>query len=116
MLPFTEEHRLLQETCRSFAEKELKPFAAKHDADESFNHKAFKKLGPLGLLGITIPESFGGGDSDAVGATVAMEELGRCCASTTLSFLAHTILCVNNIYVNGNKNQRGTPVQGPIVL
>lgn len=105
MLPFTEEHRLLQETCRSFAEKELKPFAAKHDEEESFNHKAFKKLGPLGLLGITIPESFGGGGSDAVGATIAMEELGRCCASTTLSFLAHTILCVNNIYVNGDKNQ-----------
>lgn len=103
---FSEEHRLLKETCKSFAEKELKPYAAKHDDEESFNQKAFKKLGPLGLLGITVPESFGGGGCGAVGATIAMEEFGRCCASTTLSYLAHTILCVNNILINGNKDQQ----------
>lgn len=97
---------MLRETCRSFAEKELKPFAQEHDEGESFNQKAFEGMGPLGVLGITVPESFGGGGSDAVGATLVMEEFGRCCASSALSYLAHSILCVNNIYVNGTEEQR----------
>lgn len=106
MSTLSEEHKLLRETCKEFAEKELKPFAAQHDADESFNSKAFKKMGPLGVLGITVPDTYGGGGSDAIGAAIVIEEFSRCCASTALSYLAHSILCVNNIYANGNDDQR----------
>ncbi|HLB59367.1 MAG TPA: acyl-CoA dehydrogenase family protein, partial [Bdellovibrionota bacterium] len=82
------------------------PVAAKHDEEETFNDAAFRKMGPLGVLGITVPDSYGGGGNDAVGATIVMEEFGRCCSSSALSYLAHSILCVNNIYVNGTELQR----------
>ena len=58
---FTEEEKELQKVCRSFAEKELAPFAEHHDEKETFNLAAFKKMGELGLLGITADPEYGGG-------------------------------------------------------
>jgi len=106
MIGFTEEQRMLQETAKKFAEQELQPVAAELDEKEKFNDAAFRKMGPLGVLGITVPTEYGGGGGDAVSATIVMEEFGRCCASTTLSYLAHSILCVNNIFKNGTEEQK----------
>jgi len=97
---------MLRETVRQFAERELRPHARQIDESEGFRSEVFRKIGSLGLLGVTVPETYGGGNMDALGAMIVMEEFGRVCASTALSYLAHAILCVNNIYQNGNEAQR----------
>lgn len=103
---FTEEEKDLQRLCRDFASKELAPFAAKHDEEESFNIDTFKKMGDLGVLGITADPEYGGAGMGAVAATIVMEEFGAACAGSTLSYLAHSILCVNNIQNNGSAEQK----------
>ncbi len=103
---FTEEEKDLQRLCKDFASKELAPFAEKHDHDESFNINAFKKMGELGVLGITADPEYGGAGMGAVAATLVMEEFGAACAGSTLSYLAHSILCVNNIQNNGSAEQK----------
>src|SRR4051794_30524000 len=103
---FSEEHRMLQETVRKFSSEELAPRIEKLDEEEGFNREAFHKLGELGLLGITVSEEDGGAGLDAVAATITMEEMGAVDASTTLSYLAHTILCVNQIGMNASPEQK----------
>jgi isovaleryl-CoA dehydrogenase len=103
---FTSEEKELQRVCRDFANKELKPYAEHHDTHESFNINAFKKMGQLGLLGITADPQYGGSGLGAVAATIVMEELGKACAGSTLSYLAHSMLCVNNISVNASPEQK----------
>jgi len=103
---FTEEEKDLQRLCRDFAQKELAPHAHKHDEEESFNLNAFKKMGDLGILGITADPKYGGVGMGAVAATIVMEEFGKACAGSTLSYLAHTILCVNNIQNNASEEQK----------
>jgi isovaleryl-CoA dehydrogenase len=103
---FSDEHRMVQETVRQFALSELAPKIEHLDHEEAFNRDAFFKLGELGLLGITVPEADGGAGLDAVAATIAMEEMGAVDASTTLSYLAHSILCVNQIAAYGSSDQK----------
>ncbi len=103
---FTDEEKDLQKICRDFAQKELAPFAEKHDHDESFNLNAFKKMGELGILGVTADPKYGGAGLGATAATIVMEEFGKACAGSTLSYLAHSILCVNNIQNNGSEEQK----------
>ena len=97
---------MLQETVRQFAKTELAPRIEKLDHEEGFNRDAFFKMGELGLLGIIVPEADGGTGLDSVAATLAMEEIGAIDASTALSYLAHTILCVNQIAKNGSAEQK----------
>jgi isovaleryl-CoA dehydrogenase len=103
---FNEDEKELQKICRQFAEKELAPKAAHHDEEETFNLAAFKKMADIGVLGITADPEYGGAGLGATAATIAMEEFGRICASSTLSYLAHTILCVNNIQNNASNEQK----------
>lgn len=103
---FTEEEKQIQQMCRDFANNELAPFAEKHDHDESFNMDAFKKMGEIGVLGITADPEYGGAGMGALAATIVMEEFGKACASSTLSYLAHSILCVNNIQNNASDEQK----------
>ncbi len=103
---FSEEHHMLKETVHQFSIEELAPKIEKLDHEEGFNREAFHKMGDLGLLGITVPEEDGGAGLDAVAATITMEEMGAIDASTTLSYLAHTILCVNQIGKNGSPEQK----------
>jgi isovaleryl-CoA dehydrogenase len=103
---FNETHQSLKETTRKFAEAQLAPKAASIDEHQSFNIEAMRELGKMGLLGITADPDFGGSGMDAVAATLVMEELGAVCASTALSYLAHSILAVNNLSVNGSKDQK----------
>ncbi len=103
---FTEEENALREVCREFAKNELAPLAEKHDHDESFNIEAFKKMGELGLLGITADPNYGGAGLGATAATIVMEEFGKACAGSTLSYLAHAMLCVNNINSNASDEQK----------
>jgi isovaleryl-CoA dehydrogenase len=103
---FSDEHRMLQATTRQFARTVLKSSIEKLDEEEGFNRESFKKMGDLGLLGITVSAQDGGAGMDAVAATLVMEEMGAEDASTTLSYLAHSILCVNQIAINGNADQK----------
>lgn len=103
---FTDEQKMIQETARQFAQQELAPKIEKLDDAEECNRDAIQKLGELGLLGITVKEEDGGAGQGAVSATIAMEEMGAVDASTTLSYLAHSILCVNQIGANGTPEQK----------
>src|SRR3989337_923563 len=85
----TEEQTLLWRTVREFAEAELKPRARHVDEHAEFNAEAVKKMGPLGLLGLNVPEEYGGAGVDAVSAAIAIEEIGRGCGSTSLAVAAH---------------------------
>lgn len=103
---FSEEEKQLQEVCRDFAQNELAPFAEKHDHDETFNMNAFKKMAELGILGITADPEYGGAGLGCTASTIVMEEFGKACAGSTLSYLAHSMLCVNNIATNASKEQQ----------
>jgi isovaleryl-CoA dehydrogenase len=103
---FSDEHKMLQDTVRQFAVKTLAPRIEQLDHEEGFNRESFNEMGSLGLLGILVPEEFGGAGLDAVAATISMEEMGAVDASTTLSYLAHSILCVNQINNNGSTEQK----------
>lgn len=103
---FTEEERQLQKTCRDFARSEIAPMAEKLDTLEEFNLKAFKGMGDLGVLGITADPEYGGAGLGATAATIVMEEFGKADPGTTLSYLAHSILCVNNMNNNCSPEQK----------
>lgn len=111
---FTDEEKELQRTCREFAKNELANKAEHFDNEESFNLDAFKKMGELGLLGITADPEYGGAGMGATAATIVMEEFGAACAGSTLSYLAHTILCVNNLNNNGSPEQKAKYLPGLI--
>ncbi|MCB0405322.1 MAG: acyl-CoA dehydrogenase family protein [Bdellovibrionales bacterium] len=103
---WNEEQTLLAKTVSDFATKELGPMAEVLDDTESFNLNAFKAMAPLGLLGVLAAEEYGGAALGCTEATLVMEKLSEQCASTTLSYLAHTILCVNNITENASDEQK----------
>lgn len=96
----TEEHKLLRETVRSFVKNEVEPQAEEYDRKEEFNLELFRKLGELGLLGITAPADCGGSEMDPLAAVIVHEELSASDAGFALAYLAHSMLCVNNLAVN----------------
>ena len=100
------EHRALRELVRSFTEREVDPQAEAADQAERFNIDLFRKLGELGLLGITVEERFGGAGLDPIAAVIAHEELSAADPAFTLSYLAHSMLFANNLQVNGSDEQR----------
>lgn len=102
----SEEHKLLRETVRSFTRKELEPQAAEYDRKELFNLPLFRELGSLGLLGITVPESYGGSAMDALAACIVHEELAYSDPGFTLAYLAHSMLCLNNFARNASESQK----------
>ncbi|MEC7215712.1 MAG: acyl-CoA dehydrogenase family protein, partial [SAR324 cluster bacterium] len=91
-ISLNEEVDLLRETVRTFAEKELAPIADQIDRDNEFPNELWKKLGNLGLLGITVPEVYGGSEMSYLAHLVSMEEISRCSASVGLSYGAHSNL------------------------
>ena len=91
---------------RQYSEREVEPQAADHDRTESFNIPLFKKLGELGLLGVTVEERFGGSGLDATAAVIAHEELAAVDPGFTLAYLAHSMLFANNLAQNGSVAQR----------
>ena len=97
---------MLRDTVQQFCQVELAPRAARIDADNEFPADLWKKLGDLGLLGITIDESYGGSSMGYLAHTIAMEEISRVSAAVGLSYGAHSNLCVNQIARNGNEEQK----------
>merc|ERR1740130_515177 len=101
----TEEHAALREMVRQFAENEVDPQALQHDREEKFNVDLFRKLGDLGLLGMTVDEKYGGVGMDATAAVIVHEELSAADPAFCLSFLAHSMLFANNLNLNGSEAQ-----------
>ncbi|MCO4761332.1 MAG: acyl-CoA dehydrogenase family protein [Myxococcales bacterium] len=108
----SEEHLALRQMVREFAEKEVDPQAEAHDRDEKFNIDLFRKAGELGLLGITVDERWGGAGMDATAAVIVHEELSAADPGFALAYLAHSMLFVNNLSINGNDEQRGRILPG----
>lgn len=84
-----EEQRAWKKIVHDFVEKEVKPKAREVDEKEEFNWEAVRKGGPIGLMGMSIPEEYGGAGVDAISFVIAMEELGWGCGSTALALAAH---------------------------
>ena len=96
----------LRDSVKRLCDDELAPRAAAIDHDDAFPMDMWKKLGDLGLLGISVPEEYGGSGLGYLAHTVAMEEVSRASASVGLAYGAHSNLCVNNMYLNGSEAQR----------
>lgn len=102
----TEEHAMLRETVRSFVTSEVEPQAAEFDRKEQFNLPLLRRLGELGLLGITVADTYGGSAMDSVAAVIAHEEIGASDPGFCLAYLAHSMLCANNLAVNCSEEQK----------
>ncbi|RUR18818.1 isovaleryl-CoA dehydrogenase [Legionella sp. km535] len=101
-----ETYDMLRDSVHQFARSEIAPLAAQIDETNTFPNHLWRKLGDLGLLGITVSEEYGGANMGYLAHAIAMEEISRASASVGLSYGAHSNLCVNQIYLNGNKSQK----------
>jgi isovaleryl-CoA dehydrogenase len=97
---------LLREHINGFARERIAPIAAQVDADNAFPNHLWPELGEMGLLGVTVSEEYGGAAMGYLAHVIALEEISRASASIALSYGAHSNLCVNQIFRNGNDAQR----------
>ncbi len=97
---------MLRESVRSFADAEIAPLAAEIDRSNEFPNHLWRKMGDLGILGVTVGEEYGGAGMGYLEHVVAMEEVSRASASVGLSYGAHSNLCVNQIRKNGTEEQK----------
>ncbi|WP_438499212.1 isovaleryl-CoA dehydrogenase [Alteromonas australica] len=101
-----EEIDMLRQHVYHFAKSEIAPLAEHADTSNQFPNALWPKLGEMGLLGVTVSEQYGGADMGYLAHTVAMEEVSRASAGIGLSYGAHSNLCVNQIFKNGNEQQK----------
>ncbi len=101
-----EEINALREMVHRFAQERIRPIAAEIDRSNEFPAGLWRELGELGLLGITVPEEYGGAGMGYLAHVVAVEEIARASASVSLSYGAHSNLCVNQIRLNGTEEQK----------
>lgn len=101
-----ENQKMIAQMVRDFTEKEVKPYLNQWDADEYFPVETMKKLGELGLLGIYIPEEYGGSGFSYDEYVTALIELGKVCGGLGLSVAAHNSLCTGHIYYHGSEEQK----------
>jgi alkylation response protein AidB-like acyl-CoA dehydrogenase len=101
-----DEQCMWQTVVHDFVAKEVKPKAHEVDEESRFNWEAVRKMGPLGLLGLNIPEAYGGAGVDALSAAIAIEELGWGCGSTALAIAAHNGLGCAPVALFGSEQQK----------
>src|SRR4030043_1540608 len=102
----TDEQRMWRKAVPDFVAREVKPKAHHVDETAEFNWPAVRKMGPLGLRGLNVPEEYGGAGVDAVSAAIAIEELGWGCGSTALAIAAHNGLGCTPIVKFGTQEQK----------
>src|SRR6266705_3296883 len=101
-----EDIEALRDAVREFAQAEIAPRAAEIDRSDQFPMDLWRKMGGLGVLGVTVPEEYGGANMGYLAHMIAMEEISRASASVGLSYGAHSNLCVNQIKRNGSEAQK----------
>lgn len=101
-----EDVNALRDMVHRWAQDRVKPMAAEIDSNNAFPFELWSEMGELGLLGITVGEAYGGVDMGYLAHTVAVEEIARASASVSLSYGAHSNLCVNQIKLNGTPEQK----------
>ncbi len=101
-----ENQKMISQMVRDFAEKEIRPNMKKWDDEEIFPVETMKKMGELGLLGIFIPEEYGGSGFSYFEYATALMELGKVCGGVGLSVAAHNSLCTGHIYYHGSEEQK----------
>ena len=102
----TEEHLLIKQTVRDFAEKEIAPRAEEIDATDQFPADIFQRMAELGLLGIPFAEAYGGAGGDYLSLLIALEEIARVSGTVAIILDAHTSLCCEPIYLFGTEAQK----------
>lgn len=101
-----EDVNAIREMVHRFAQDRIKPIAAEVDQKNAFPNELWKEFGELGLLGVTTPEEYGGSDMSYLAHVIAVEEIARASASVSLSYGAHSNLCVNQIRRNATDEQK----------
>tara|TARA_R110002049_G_scaffold2442_1_gene17834 strand:+ start:778 stop:1941 length:1164 start_codon:yes stop_codon:yes gene_type:complete len=109
-----EDVNALREMVHRWAQERIKPLAGEIDATNTFPADLWTEMGDLGLLGITVPEADGGADMGYLAHVIAVEEIARASASVSLSYGAHSNLCVNQIALNGTAEQKAKYLPGLI--
>lgn len=102
----TQEQQLIRETVREFAEREVKPVARELDEKGEFSYELTKKMGEIGLFGMTLPEKYGGHDLDTLSYIIAVEELARVDGSQAATVAAHNSLGIAPLYEFGSEEQK----------
>ncbi|MBC7487799.1 MAG: acyl-CoA dehydrogenase family protein [Cytophagaceae bacterium] len=102
----SEQQALIRDTVRDFSERHIRPHVMEWDEDQTFPIDLFKKLGALGLMGIMVPEAYGGAGLGYFEYIVAIEELSKVCGSIGLSYAAHNSLCTGHILQFGSEEQK----------
>eukprot|EP00906_Rhabdomonas_costata_P029915 RCo042255 len=102
----TPEHRALRETARAFTRKEVEPQALEYNRKEKLNYPLLKKMGDLGMLGLTADPAHGGSGMDCLGACIVHEELGWSDPAFAMTYLAHAMLFTNNVTQNASEAQK----------
>ena len=105
-LYFSEEHKMLRDMVKEFAQNEVKPLAQELDEKGEFPHETVKKMSDLGLMGIPWEEKYGGTGMDTLALVIAIEELGKVCCSTAATLMAHTSLGTAPIVMFGTEEQK----------
>lgn len=103
---FTDEHEMLRSMVQDFAKNEVEPLARELDEEEKFPHDLVKQMGELGLLGIPVPEKYGGAGMDTIAYTAAVIELAKVDASLAITMAAHTSLGTMPIVLSGSEEQK----------
>jgi len=109
-----EDIEALRDMVHRWAQERVTPMAAQIDASNTFPPELWKEMGELGLLGVTVPEEYGGAGMGYLAHTIVVEELARASASVSLSYGAHSNLCVNQIKLNGSEAQKRKYLPGLI--
>ncbi|MCY3725875.1 MAG: acyl-CoA dehydrogenase family protein [Rhodobacteraceae bacterium] len=104
----------LQELVHLWAQDRIKPLAEEIDKNNLFPHSLWKEMGDLGILGMTVEEEYGGAGMGYLAHVICVEEIARASASVSLSYGAHSNLCVNQIRLNGNEEQKRKYLPGLI--
>ena len=109
-----EDVNAMRDMVHRYAQDRIKPMAAEIDEKNEFPNELWTEMGELGLLGVTVPEEYGGAEMSYLAHVVAVEEIARASASVSLSYGAHSNLCVNQIKLNGNDEQKKKYLPGLI--
>ena len=102
----SEQQALIRDTVRDFSERHIRPHVMEWDEDQIFPIDLFKQLGALGLMGIMVPEAYGGAGLGYFEYIVAIEEISKVCGSIGLSYAAHNSLCTGHILQFGSEEQK----------